>query len=34
MKRKHKEKIKYDIANKVVQQKHNNIKCYAICIDR
>ena len=34
MKRKQKEKIKYDITNEVVQQKYNNIKCYVICINR
>ena len=34
MKRKHKDNIKYDTANEVVQQKYNNIKCYAICINR
>ena len=34
MERKHKgKKIKYDMANEVEQQKHNNIKYYAICID-
>ena len=34
MKRKQKEKIKYDITNEVVKQKYNNIKCYVICINR
>ena len=34
MKRKQKEKIKYDIINEVVQQKYNNIKFYVICINR
>ena len=34
MKRKQKEKIKYDITNEVVQQKYNNIKYYVICINK